>query len=380
MGKLTENPFKFGNPVQGDYYYPRPELASAVKKFLENRIHVVLMGPRRFGKTSFILDLVSIFEKEGYTCVVVDIFNITSHRDFLHQFLRALRQKQGFKNKLKDWWKRVGRLIPQLSLDLDSHTGHTSLGFSLGQLADEDIKTGIQDLLDELTSLGKKVMIALDEFQQLSQLDDRGWLEATIRTHFQKLPNVSFLFTGSRKGLISDMLNDPSRPLYRSCQMIEFPSVGPDFSDWIISRFKTVGIKCTDKAVDHLRNLVQDTPNYVQMVCFHLVAQARASVGIRDVEEVLDSVARQNAYAYQTLLNSLTLAQQRALRLAANEKCSLFQKDLLVKYEIASAPGLHNSIKALKSKGILDEEGTGKGKVLFDDPLFAYWLRISFSM
>lgn len=380
MEKLTENPFKFGNPVQGEYYFPRPELSSSVRQFLENHVHVVLMGPRRFGKTSFVLDLFCALEKTGYTCVLVDIFNVTSHRDFLHQFLRSLRQKQGFKNKLKDWWKRIGRLVPQLSLDFDSHTGNTSLGFSLGQLADEDVKTGIQDLLDELTSLGKKVVIALDEFQQLSQLDDKGWLEATVRTHFQKLPNVSFLFTGSRKGLISDMLNDPSRPLYRSCQMIEFPSFGADFSDWIISRFKTIGIKCTGKAINHLRDLVQDTPNYVQMVCFHLVAQAHTSVDTKAVEEVLNSVARQNAYAYQTLLNSLTLAQQRALRLAANEKHSLFQKDLLVKYEIASAPGLHNSIKALKGKGILDEEGTGKGKVLFDDPLFAYWLRMSFSM
>lgn len=380
MGKLTENPFKFGDPVQGDYYYPRPELSSTVRQFLENRVHVVLMGPRRFGKTSFVLDLFRYLENDGYSCVLVDIFNVTSHRDFLHQFLRALRQKQGFRNKLKNWWQKVGRLVPQLSLDFDSHTGNPSVGFSLGQLADDDVKTGIQDLLDELTGLGKKVVVALDEFQQISQLDDKGWLEATVRTHFQKLPNVSFLFTGSRKGLISDMLNDPSRPLYRSCQMIEFPSFGPDFSDWVISRFRTVGIKCTGEAVDHLRDLVQDTPNYVQMVCFHLVAQAHTSVDIRDVEEVLDSVARQNAYAYQTLLNSLTLAQQRALRLAANEKSSLFQKDLLVKYEIASAPGLHNSIKALKGKGILDEEGTGKGRVLFDDPLFAYWLRMSFSM
>jgi len=379
MTKLTENPFKFGNPVQGDYYYPRPELSKTVKQFLENRIHVVLMGPRRFGKTSFVLDLFKVLENDGYSCVLVDIFNVTSHRDFLHQFLRALREKQGFKNKLKDWWKRVGRLT-QLSLDFDSPIGNASLGFSLGQLADEDVKTGIQDLLDELANLGKKVVIALDEFQQITQLDDKGWLEATVRTHFQKLPNVSFLFTGSRKGLISDMLNDPSRPLYRSCQMIEFPSFGPDFSDWIISRFKTVGIKCTHEAVNHLRHLVQNTPNYVQMVCFHLVARAWQSVDVTDVKEVLDSVARQNAYAYQTLLNSLSLSQQRALRLAANEKSSLFQKDFLVKYEIASAPALFNSIKALKSKGILDEEGTSKGKVLFDDPLFAYWLRMSFPM
>lgn len=380
MAKLIENPFKFGNPVQGAYYFPRPELTNTVRQFLENHIHVVLMGPRRFGKTSFVLDLFDHLEQEGFNCLLVDIFNVTSHRDFLHQFLRALRKKQGFRNKLKNWWKKIGRLKPQLNLDIEPHTGkpNPSLGFSLGQLTEEDVRVGIQDLLDELTDLGEKVVIALDEFQQISQLEDKGWLEATVRTHFQKLPNVSFLFTGSRKGLISDMLNDPSRPLYRSCQMIEFPSFGPDFSDWIISRFKMVGIKCSKKAVKHLRDLVQDTPNYVQMVCFHLVALARTIVEIADVEEVLDTVARQNAYAYQTLLNSLTLAQHRALRLAANEKHSLFQKELLVKYEISSAPALHNSIKALKLKGILDEEGTVKGKVLFDDPLFAYWLRISF--
>ena len=55
MKKLMTNPFKFGDPVEGDYYLPRPELLQSVCGFLGNRIHVVLMGPRRFGKTSFVL-------------------------------------------------------------------------------------------------------------------------------------------------------------------------------------------------------------------------------------------------------------------------------------------------------------------------------------
>ena len=114
------------------------------------------------------------------------------------------------------------------------------------------------------------------------------------------------------------------------------------------------------------------------MVCFQLVSQAYSSVGVKEVDEVLEMVARQNAYAYQTILNSLTLAQQRALRLAANEKQSIFHKELLIKYEIKTAPALHSTIKALKTKGILDEEGSAKGSVLFDDPLFAFWLRLCF--
>ncbi len=114
------------------------------------------------------------------------------------------------------------------------------------------------------------------------------------------------------------------------------------------------------------------------MACFHLVSQAKDRVTSIDMLEVLETVARQNAYAYQTILNTLTLAQQRALRLASHEQRPLFQKDLLENYEIKSAPALHSSIKTLKTKGILDEEGTSKGNVLFDDPLFAFWLRLSF--
>ncbi|NGX60709.1 MAG: hypothetical protein K940chlam9_00176 [Chlamydiae bacterium] len=328
------------------------------------------------GKTSFVLDLLHSLEKVGFNCLLVDIFNITSHKDFLHQFLRAAQSKRSLRSKITSWWKTFRGLVPQIYADLDPFTGNHRFGFTLAQLEEEDVKTAIQDLFEHLSVMGENVIIALDEFQKISEIDDNGWLEATLRMHFQKLGNVSFLFTGSRKSLISEMLNNPARPLYRSCQTIEFPNFGDEFTDWVLSRFDSVGISCEKKAIKHLRHLIQDTPNYVQMVCFHLVAQARTRIGIAEVEEVLEMVARQNAYAYQTLLNSLTFAQRRALRLGAIEKQSLFQKEMLVKYEISSSAALHSSLKALKHKGLLDEEGTGKGRVLFDDPLFAFWLNL----
>lgn len=376
MKKLTANPFKFGDPVEGDYYLSRPQLFAISRQFLENHIHLVLMGPRRFGKTSFALNLLGALEREGYSCILVDIFNITSHKDFLHQLLRAVNPKRSLSAKLEAWWKSLRKFAPKITADVDPKTGSSSLGLTVAHLEEEDVKTAIQDLLEKLSDLGRKVIVVLDEFQKISEIEDKGWLEATLRTHVQRLKNVSFLFTGSRKSLISEMLNNPARPLYRSCQILDFPKFGPEFTDWVIDRFATVEIKCDKKAIEHLRELVQDTPNYVQMVCFHLVAQARAKISYRDVEEVLETVARQNAYAYQTILNSLPLAQQRVLRLAANEKQSLFQKELLLKYEIVSASALHSSINALKKKGLLDEEGTSKGNVLFDDPLFAFWLRL----
>ncbi len=375
MKKLFTNPFKFGDPVYGKHYLPRSELARTVTQFLENRIHVVLIGPRRFGKTSFVLNLLKEFEARSYTCLFVDIFNITSHRDFFQQMVRALRSK-------KSWMKEIAEAIPKLrpkvSADFDMTTGSSSFGLSLDKSSDKDIKDMIQDLLVGLEKLGERVILVIDEFQKITELDDQGWLEATLRTHMQQLKNTSFLFTGSRKRIIYDMLNNHARPLYRSCQPIEFPSFGEEFSDWILSRFSEVGVECEYEAIQHLRKLVQDTPNYVQMVCFHLVAEGKKQITLEEVENTLGTVVRQNAYAYQTLLNTLTPTQQRALRLAAKEGKEIFAKDLLIKYEISSGPALASAINSLKDKGILDEQGTARGVVTFDDPLFANWLRLSY--
>ncbi len=371
------NPFKFGDPVEGEYYLPRPELDKLVYGFLSNRIHVVLIGPRRFGKTSFVFNLLKKLEKEGYACPFVDIFNITSHRDFLQQMLRALKAKKSWTEAAKKW---LSNWRPKISAEVDPISGQTSFGLSIDRGSEKDVKEMIQDLLAGLKNLGEKVVLVIDEFQKITDLDDQGWLEATLRTHMQQLRNSSFLFTGSRKSIISDMLNNSSRPLYRSCQSIDFPSFGDELIEWVIQRFSEVNITIEREAVFFLKKMVQDTPNYVQMVCFHLVAAGYKKIDSEDVQDVLKKVVRQNAYAYQTLLNSLSPLQQRVLRLAAKNGKQIFSKEFLNKYEIPSAPALSSSIKALKGKGILDEEGTGRGTVIFDDPLFALWLKESFDV
>src|SRR6185503_3590972 len=127
---------------------------------------------------------------------------------------------------------------------------------------------------------------------------------------------------------------------YRSCQVIDFPSFGEEFVEWIIERCKLMDITIDKEALFFLKKKVCDTPNYMQMVCFHLVARGYKKIHIKEVQEVLQEVVRQNTYAYQTLLNSLSPLQQRTLRLAAKEEKQVFTKEFLKKYEIPSAPAL----------------------------------------
>jgi AAA+ ATPase superfamily predicted ATPase len=373
-----QNPFRFGDPVHGDFYMPLPEFDQLVGKFIDNRIHTVLMGPRRFGKTSFVLRLLEEQEEQGRVCLFVDIFNITSHRDFLQQILRALRSKRTWRERLKNWIETIPRLRPKLMVENEVTSGLPTFSLSTDVTDDKDVKETILDVFAAIERLGDQVVVAIDEFQKIAEIDDEGWLEATLRTQMQQLSNTTFLFTGSRKSLISDMLNNQSRPFYRSCQTLEFPAVGEEFIDWIVNRFSLVGITCNREALHELRREVQNTPNYLQMACFHLVAMGVDRVGLSEIRAVLRTIVSQNAYAYQTLLNTLTAVQQRSLRLAAKVGSQVFAKDVLERYEISSAASMASAIKTLKEKEILDE-GSARGVVIFDDPLFAIWLREEFA-
>jgi hypothetical protein len=227
--------------------------------------------------------------------------------------------------------------------------------------------------------MAPRLCIAFDEFQTIARIEDEGWLEATIRSKMQEQKHVSFLFSGSRRGIIHDMFNNSSRPFYRTCQLIDFPAFGPEFTSWIIGRFHIPGVQCSATSVDYMREQVSNTPNYVQMLCFHLVASGCTDVTCEVVDATLRTIVKQNAYAYQTLLNSLTLMQQRVLRLAACERESVFSQDNLDKYEIKTASHVTQAINSLKDKQILDET-TQKGRVIFDDPLFALWLQNEFAL
>ena len=48
------NPFKFGTIVEGDFFTDRVEETAVLLQKLDNENHIVLISPRRFGKSSLV--------------------------------------------------------------------------------------------------------------------------------------------------------------------------------------------------------------------------------------------------------------------------------------------------------------------------------------
>ena len=54
------NPFKFGSVVDGEYFTDRNDELPQVKQIISSRNHLILISPRRYGKTSLIRKAVNL--------------------------------------------------------------------------------------------------------------------------------------------------------------------------------------------------------------------------------------------------------------------------------------------------------------------------------
>lgn len=52
--RSMENPFKFGTIVEAEYFTDRVDEVAYIKEYVKSANHLVLISPRRFGKSSVV--------------------------------------------------------------------------------------------------------------------------------------------------------------------------------------------------------------------------------------------------------------------------------------------------------------------------------------
>ena len=76
---MKTNPFKFGTIVAGPYFTDREEELVRIASYLNSENHLILISPRRFGKTSLIRKVVNESQRVN---VFLDMQLILSAEDF----------------------------------------------------------------------------------------------------------------------------------------------------------------------------------------------------------------------------------------------------------------------------------------------------------
>src|SRR5437588_176173 len=87
---MQEPPFRFGQVVSDQYFVGRAAEIASLTADLRSATNVVLISPRRFGKTSLVLRVLRELEREGVLVAYVDLLRTPSKERFASHFASAM--------------------------------------------------------------------------------------------------------------------------------------------------------------------------------------------------------------------------------------------------------------------------------------------------
>ena len=316
----VHNPFITRGYIPNECFCDREEETRRLTKSLVNGNDVVLFSPRRMGKTGLIGHVFDQKEIKGaYYTFFVDILHTTSLREFTF-FLG----KEVFKALQPAGRKVVDSLVGALKslqgrLTYDSVTGQPSFGISLGDIQRPEFT--LEEILDYLDNAGKPCIVAIDEFQQITEYEDEN-VEAFLRGHIQRMKNCHFVFAGSKRDIMSSMFQSPARPFYKSADPLELKAIDKGvYSEFVVKKFNEYGKAISKETVEYVYDLFDGYTYYMQRTFNESFASVERSgeCSMDVITGSIESILMMNEVQFAELMSGLTENQKRVLAAIASE-------------------------------------------------------------
>ncbi|PKK81147.1 MAG: hypothetical protein CVT47_03950, partial [Thermoplasmata archaeon HGW-Thermoplasmata-2] len=308
-----KNPFIYGVAVTGEYFVDREEEMREIASSSSSGQHVVLYSPRKMGKSSLIEEMFRrLRQDKGVVAFRISLERVETKEALARLIINKTIENsytsvEKLLNDAKDIFKRI----------------------RIRAFADMDGKVGVEPFFAETAAVfedalelpekiaGKKnvrIIIALDEFQQIGRMDGAS-LERLFRSIIETQKNVSYIFTGSEKHLISLMFGEKERPFYRFAKHMELKAIRDEILEkFIKSRVEATGKKIDDDAVRYIVDFSEGIPFYVQCFCHESWYNSGARISLETVMNTQEEKIIPSASAgYLTVWNGINGSIQRKL-------------------------------------------------------------------
>ncbi len=177
------NPFRYGSRVTGGAFFDRERIIRDMLDVIDGGNNIVLYGPRRYGKSSLVGEIMSRLRGKGWVCAEVNLMDVASLEDFVSQYARALyREASPVVGTIRHVAGLFKRVTPAVSISDD---GRPELKFEISSR-----KAGVAALRDVLELPAKicpagRTLVVLDEFQEVESLGLGQQFERTMRSVIQ---------------------------------------------------------------------------------------------------------------------------------------------------------------------------------------------------
>lgn len=353
---MIENPFIISGKVERKYFCDRKEESEELIRLLVNGHNIVLISPRRMGKTGLIQYCYEDERiKDNYYTFFIDILQTNTLSEFIFllgkEIYKALaprskRLAKGFVQALKSLSGKIG---------FDSISGLPALNIQLGDINQPEIT--LEEIFAYLDSSDMRCIVAIDEFQQISNYKEKN-IEAILRTHIQQTTNCNFIFSGSQRHILQEMFANSSKPFFNSATFMHLgPIPRETYVEFIEKQFEEFNKEIKPEEAGYIYDKFNGHTFYVQRTC----NEAFSYTPTKDfcskaiIDKAITTILNSYSTVYREILSQLPLKQKELLYAIASEGKvrGLTSTEFIMRHALQSSSSVQSSARTLLTRDLI---------------------------
>jgi hypothetical protein len=252
-----ENPFKSGTIVEEEYFTDRVQEVAYIKEFVNSANHLVIISPRRFGKSSAVAKAV---KQTGRKHLTVNLQQVTSVSDLSAKLLREFFKVHPLE-RVRHLISHF-RIIPTVSTN--PVTGSMEVSFQPG-VDDKVLLEDVMALVEQAHSEQDRIIVVLDEFQEIRDLAPK--LDKTLRSIMQEQKHINYILLGSQESMMTDIFENKKSPFYHFGELMRLGKLPrDDFHLYLSERLALCSPDTCDALADSILDYTGCHPYYSQQL------------------------------------------------------------------------------------------------------------------
>jgi len=257
------------------------------------------------------------------------------------------------------------------TMTFDANTGMPTFSLDVAKSQEE---LSLQRIFEYLKQSNKRCYIAIDEFQQILNYPGTD-TEALLRSFIQFVPNVYFIFAGSRQHMMSDIFLLPERPLYQGAQIVNIKEIDErvyyEFSNALMQKR---GQSLPESVFHYLYDKVDGQTWYVQATMNRIYSNQTGEISDADVDEAIHELIDEEEVAFENYYSSLTTNQAALLLAIAREQNvkSPMSQAFIIKHRLPALSSIKTALESLAESQFIYQY---QGCYIVYDRFFGMWLR-----
>lgn len=349
------------------------------KRLLDNfkgGINVILMSPRRLGKTSLVKHVCNKLDDKDIITVYLDIFGCKSEYDFYNKLTAEVLKQTASKHEL--WFEEAKeflyRLTPKISF---SPEPNSDFSISLGITPKTHTPEEVLQMAETIAIKRKKrIVICIDEFQQIGEMSNSKQIQARLRTVWQHQKHVSYCLFGSKHHLMSTIFLHRSMPFFQFGDTISLNKIATeDWVEYIVSHFADGKRTISHALAEEICKFTENYSAYVQQLAWLVftLKEEGETVTEDDIRQAENDLLATNDILFMQMIEPLSEFQLNFLRaIASGIKKDFGLSEVREEYNLGSYSNITRLKTALLERDLIEKQNT---ELVITDPIFAKWLK-----